>query len=540
MLRRMAGLAGLATITNCHAHTFTSRHTPKRFLPWPVADLARFKLVRRLLSWAAGVFDPKRQGALGRYAEILDTSFKKSQREVFEIVQGFYPEGTRVIVLPMDMTQMNAGPVEESMAVQHEQLARLRDAYPDTVIPFAAADPRHPDIADSTIRLLEEEQFRGVKLYPPTGYHPWDPALRPIYAYAEEHDMPVMTHCSRPASVQFRGTPTAAMQTNPETGQPYNLSRYELLETFTDPDAYRPIMSAHPELRICLAHFGGAGDWDSYLNHPWDGDVDNMSWLAKILDMIRSGRYPNLWTDISYTIFADDEYVYLLKVLLADARVAERVLFGSDFYVVENAQLEERHRAVRVRAVLGEDLFDTIARDNPVRYLGAPSVQTRASQARIALSADRQRGEAADAKKTRVRPTLPRDCFDVSRRPTATEAVAGVPVPRPVRRRDRDRCLCACREATSAGAQRFLALCDSVLDLRRASGIHLRDSAKRLERNRCECGAVERLQVKLKSRTDLGLADQDLGRDRPRRVHAHQGRYPQADRLHRAVARQKR
>ncbi len=61
----------------------------------------------------------------------------------------------------------------------------------------------------------------------------------------------------------------------------------------------------------------------------------------------------------------NDEYVYLLKVLLSDAGIARRVLFGSDFYVVENAELEERRRAVRVRAVLGETLFRTIAEENP-------------------------------------------------------------------------------------------------------------------------------------------------------------------------------
>ena len=80
--------------------------------------------------------------------------------------------------------------------------------------------------------------------------------------------------------------------------------------------------------------------------------------------MLRSGDYPNLWTDISYTVFADDEYVYLLKTLLSDPRVSARVLFGSDFYVVESARLEERRRSVRIRAVLGEELFDTIARDH--------------------------------------------------------------------------------------------------------------------------------------------------------------------------------
>jgi uncharacterized protein len=71
-------------------------------------------------------------------------------------------------------------------------------------------------------------------------------------------------------------------------------------------------------------------------------------------------------------VFADEEYVHLLKVLLTDARVRSRVLFGSDFYVVEEARLEERRLALRVRSILGEELFWTIAEENPRRYLGEP------------------------------------------------------------------------------------------------------------------------------------------------------------------------
>jgi predicted TIM-barrel fold metal-dependent hydrolase len=179
-----------------------------------------------------------------------------------------------------------------------------------------------------------------------------------------------MTHCSRPASVKFRGPVTAEMENDPVTGQPLNLTLDGLLTRFTDPDSYRPILTAHPRLRICLAHFGGAGDWGGFIKNPWSSNPASQSWLTKILEMIRSGNYPNLWTDISYTVFGDDEYVYLLKVLLSDPRISRRVLFGSDFYVVESAKLEERHRAIRIRAVLGEELFTTIARDNPRHYLG--------------------------------------------------------------------------------------------------------------------------------------------------------------------------
>jgi hypothetical protein len=67
---------------------------------------------------------------------------------------------------------------------------------------------------------------------------------------------------------------------------------------------------------------------------------------------------------------ASDEFVYLLRVLLRDPLIRARTLYGSDFYVVESARLEERRRAVRIRAVLGEEVFTTIAETNPVEFLG--------------------------------------------------------------------------------------------------------------------------------------------------------------------------
>jgi uncharacterized protein len=314
-------------IINCHVHTFTHRHTPDRFLPWPVNSLARLAFVREFLYWLARVADPKREGALGRYVEIIRTSYDLDQAAVFGELRGFYPTGTSFVVLPMDMTMMNAGRCEQSIAVQHEQLAELRDQQPDVVIPFAAVDPRHPGIVETTIRLIEDKHFRGLKLYPPTGYHPNDPRIRELYDYAEANNLPVLTHCSRPSSVKYRGTPTAEMEVNPNTGERLALGTDDLLALFTDPDAYVPILKAHPKLRFCLAHFGGAGDWRRYIEQPWDfrPDSANKSWLAKILDMLRSGEYPGLWTDIAYTLFAHDDYVYLLKVLLQDERVRARV-----------------------------------------------------------------------------------------------------------------------------------------------------------------------------------------------------------------------
>jgi predicted TIM-barrel fold metal-dependent hydrolase len=317
-------------------------------------------------------------GALGRYAEIVATSYGLDQADVFAKVQAFYPEGTRFVVLPMDMTMMNAASVEEGIDEQYRKLAELRDRFPGTIIPFAAVDPRHPAIVETTTKLIEQDHFKGLKLYPPTGYHPFDRRIWDLYAYAGEHGLPVLTHWSRPSSVQYRGEPTPDMRIDRvNEGATFAQPRFELLTVFTDPDAYLPLLERYPRLRVSLAHFGGAGDWRNFIERPGQtgSDPATRSWLSKILALISSGSYPNLWTDIAYTLFDNDDCVYMLKDLLADETVARRVLFGSDFYVVENAPLEERSRSIRIRAILGEDLFTQIARTNPDRYLNGPSAE---------------------------------------------------------------------------------------------------------------------------------------------------------------------
>jgi predicted TIM-barrel fold metal-dependent hydrolase len=357
-------------ITNCHIHTFTHRHTPARFVPWPVPQLVGIPVVRRALSRLSRLVDRGRRTAFRRYMEIVETSYQKCQRDVFRIVRGLYPE-TRFVVLPLDMTYLDAGPLELGIDAQHEELAGLRDELRDTLVPFAAVDPRHDDIREKTIRLIEDHDFRGIKLYPPTGFHPFDHRLWPLYEYAEAHGVPVLSHCNWPSSVQYRGKPSTEMLTDPVTCEVLDLGREDLLIRFTDPDSCRPVLERFPRLRFCLAHFGGPTQWQRYLD-PSTANIDppEANWLSKIVDMLRSEQFPNLWTDISFTLWADEEYVYLLKVLLADPLISRRVLFGSDFYVVDAEPLEERRQALRIRAVLGEELFDQIARENPSLYLG--------------------------------------------------------------------------------------------------------------------------------------------------------------------------
>jgi predicted TIM-barrel fold metal-dependent hydrolase len=361
-------------VTNCHVHTFTHAHTPVHFVPFPLNHMLKVGWIRKGLSKIVMHFDRGRRSRVARYIKILEVSYRGTQEDVFLVVKNFYPEGTRFVLLPMDMELMGAGKCDENADTQHDKIRELTAKYPKLILPFAAADPRREDTVPKTLHRLEKEGFRGIKLYPTMGYHPNDAALRPLYEYAEKHSTPILTHCSRPASVQFRGKPTERMRKDPVTGADLHKNRLELLTLFTSPEAYVPILDAHPKLTLCLAHFGGAGDWGRFLDDQGTAGArgSDRSWLSIILELIRSEKYPNLYTDVAYTVFANDEYVHLLKVLLSDPVVARRVLFGSDFYVVESAELEERRRAVRVRAVLGEELFRQLAVDNPRTFLGEP------------------------------------------------------------------------------------------------------------------------------------------------------------------------
>jgi predicted TIM-barrel fold metal-dependent hydrolase len=359
-------------LTNCHIHLFTVAHVPNG-IAGPFGRLLRIRPLRTALLALMRAVGRTPRSMLVRYARILEVTHSGSQEEVFEIARGFYPHGTRFVVLPMDMAYINAGEPEKPLDDQHDELRKLRDKYPELVLPFAAVDPRRPNVVETTIARIERDGFRGIKLYPPLGYHPNHPALAELYEYAAEHGVPVLAHCSR-RGVHYRGKLPAGLLTDPETGAPLPARPGdEPITRLADPDNYRAVLKRHPTLKLDLAHFGGDEEWQKYLDEPWVSETPSAakSWLAKIADMIKSEAYEGLYTDISYTVFAAEENVHLLKVLLSDDRLRRRVLFGSDFYVVENARLEERRIAVTVRSVLGEELFHQIAVENPRAYLGA-------------------------------------------------------------------------------------------------------------------------------------------------------------------------
>jgi uncharacterized protein len=63
----------------------------------------------------------------------------------------------------------------------NDELARFVAAYPERMVAFGTADPRHPDAVAEVERMFGELGMRGMKLHPwLQGFSPHEPSLDPI------------------------------------------------------------------------------------------------------------------------------------------------------------------------------------------------------------------------------------------------------------------------------------------------------------------------------------------------------------------------
>ena len=92
------------------------------------------------------------------------------------------------------------------------------------------------------------------------------------------------------------------------------------------------------------------------------------TWFSVICDLIN--RYDNIYADISATLHEERTHP-LLKVLLeTNPKLRERILFGTDFYMVSLSK-SEKELSLGLRGYLGEELFHQIAVTNVETFLSS-------------------------------------------------------------------------------------------------------------------------------------------------------------------------
>ncbi len=86
---------------------------------------------------------------------------------------------------------------------------------------------------------------------------------------------------------------------------------------FNHPQIWHKVLEQYPKLRLNLAHFGG----------------DCSAWRSKLADMIDSGKYDNLYTDISCRTNSG-ELEAIREEYNKSERVQKRLMYGSDLTIL--------------------------------------------------------------------------------------------------------------------------------------------------------------------------------------------------------------
>lgn len=390
---------------------------------------------------------------LTRYISIGRFAYYKEQSSIFSRLNKQYPDDTEFVILPMDMEFMDAGKIksEGSYQVQMEKLKKLKKKNPSKIHPFVFVDPRRQNVGfkdffkyknvngkvvleDCFIKeFIEKEKFAGFKIYPALGYFPFDESLLPIWKYAAENNLPIMTHCIR-GTIFYRGNKKKEWYYHPIIKDAKLSNEYMLLPKsynidfsvdFTNPLNYLCLLDPFllkewikkcnkpdlfelfgynkvtdtlkhdlSNLKICFGHYGGDDEWKKFLNRDRDnyshkmmdksdgieflnnknpelsygGLMDiwkNADWYTIISSLMM--QYPNVYSDLSYIIH-NQEIFPLLKQTINNPQLKDRILFGTDFYVVRNHNSEKELLATTM-ANLSTEEFDQIARENPTSFL---------------------------------------------------------------------------------------------------------------------------------------------------------------------------
>lgn len=169
--------------------------------------------------------------------------------------------------------------------VPDEFVASFVARAPDTLRGFASADPSQPGCLEELRHGIERLGLCGLKLGPVySGVDPRDPRCEPLYAYCEEHGLPILFH----------------------TGTTFNRAAPLAV---TRPWIFDEVAIRHPGLRMVLAHLG----------HPW---------FEECLVVIR--KHPHVYADIAALHYRPWQF-YNMLVTAQEYRVTHKILFGTDY-----------------------------------------------------------------------------------------------------------------------------------------------------------------------------------------------------------------
>jgi predicted TIM-barrel fold metal-dependent hydrolase len=348
-----------------HCHMFNYRCVPNGFLG------VRLPFTRRFMGNLEEVL--KFIGTLGKSEEITNASyfidmFGKSCLDIRNKLFEYYPASTVFCPLLMDMDDSIKGREKDNYADQITEVQRLCEDKPGRMLPFLCLNPLNPKMSDIYAQYFgTQTEFWGVKIYPSLGYLPSHPKLIEIFKDCAAKKIPVTVHCSA-ATVHYnlthhiRNIKSTKLVNGKQvvvTESGWYWSRDDF-SRFNDPKNWVPVLQQVPDLILNFAHFGGYEQWEDYVKGKSD------TWTGRILSLMQA--YPGVYTDFAYTWFQRALHKPLRELIESNELVRNRVLYGSDFYMVT---MEGHFREIKTLFDLdmGDAILKQIAFKNPRQFL---------------------------------------------------------------------------------------------------------------------------------------------------------------------------
>jgi uncharacterized protein len=193
------------------------------------------------------------------------------------------------VVLPLDWELGLKQEQEVPINLIHERYAAIAKANPGRFVIFAGFDPQRPDVVDRFEWAIKTLGMRGLKLYPPTGFYPYDERVYPLYERCEAWGLPVLVHTG--------GTIGA------------------LRPRFASPVYLQDVQADFPRLMIWMGHAGGTYWWEEAVS------------VAE--QAAHSYLELSNWEEFAYA----EEGTFIRQLARARDRLgAHRLLFGSDHF----------------------------------------------------------------------------------------------------------------------------------------------------------------------------------------------------------------
>lgn len=365
-----------------------------------------------------------------RYMNIIRYARYANQSDIMTKLTNQYPPDSAMVVLPMDMEFMGAGKPTKLYEKQMEELAIIKKNRPNKIFPFVFVDPRRKmaggkvffdyDIKGQKVILkdcfikdyIETKGFSGFKIYPALGYFPFDEVLLPLWKYAADNGIPIMTHCIR-GVVYYRGDKEKIWDYHPVFQQAMGKEKDESDDDEKPVDNYEPLLLSqmkavdvqeiftHPlnylcllkkgflapliekakdprlkvlfgyhedtkvidrglgHLKICFGHFGGDDEWAKHFEKDRDNYADQ---IVKFPDRgidfsgqgdeLKRGKVEQIWKSV-------DWYTIICSLMIQHDHVYADIsyILHGDRQIISLLKHTMQHHTLKLRVLYGSDFY---------------------------------------------------------------------------------------------------------------------------------------------------------------------------------------